>query len=117
MCVVWDRYSVPRYRFMIDDNSFFLRDIAQKGYKSLFDCFYLKGLRELHRKYGTRFCLNIYYVAADDVKFPTDADFRLPQFPIGTKASGATMPIGSGWPSMRTPTCRTGRIQTRRRRS
>ena len=27
--VVWDRYSVPRYRFAIDDNIFFLRDIAQ----------------------------------------------------------------------------------------
>ena len=79
--VAWDRYSVPRYRFMIDDNSFFLRDIAQKGYKSLFDCFYLKGLRDLHNKYRTKFCLNIYYVAADDAKFPTDADFRLPQFP------------------------------------
>ena len=28
--VVWDRYCEPRYRFSIDDNSFFLRDIAQK---------------------------------------------------------------------------------------
>ena len=79
--VVWDRYSEPRYRFMIDDNSFFLRDIAQKNYRSLFDCFYLKGLRDLNKKYGTKFCLNIYYVAADDAKVPTDADFRLPQFP------------------------------------
>ena len=79
--VVWDRYSEPRYRFSIDDNSFFLRDIAQKNYTSLFDCFYLKRLRDLHEKYGTKFTVNIYYVAADDVKFPTDADFRLPQFP------------------------------------
>ena len=79
--VVWDRYSVPRYRFSIDDNSFFLRDIAQKNYASLFDCFYLKMLRDLHRKYGVKFTLNIYYVAADDAKFPTDADFKLPQFP------------------------------------
>jgi hypothetical protein len=79
--VVWDRYSEPRYRFSIDDNSFFLRDVAQKNYRSLFDCFYLKGLRELNRKYGTKFTLNIYYVAADDAKFPTGADFRLPQFP------------------------------------
>jgi len=78
--VVWDRYSEPRYRFMIDDNSFFLRDVARKNYKSLFDCFYLKGLRDLNKKYGTKFCLNIYYVAADDNNFPTDADFRLPQF-------------------------------------
>jgi len=71
--VVWDRYSQPRYRFSIDDNSFFLRDIAQKNYASLFDCFYLKGLAELHSKYGTRFVLNIYYTTEDG--------FELPQFP------------------------------------
>jgi len=71
--VVWDRYSQPRYRFSIDDNSFFLRDVAQKNYASLFDCFYLKGLRDLHSKYGTRFVLNIYYTTGDG--------FELPQFP------------------------------------
>jgi hypothetical protein len=71
--VLWDRHSQPRYRFSIDDNSFFLRDIAQQNYASLFDCFYLKGLRELHAKYGARFVLNIYYT--------TDDGFDLPQFP------------------------------------
>lgn len=71
--VVWDRHSRPRYRFSIDDNSFFLRDVAQKGYKSLFDCFYLKMLRELHRKYGAKFSVNIYYT--------TGEDFNLTQFP------------------------------------
>ena len=71
--VVWDRYSQPRYRFSIDDNSFFLRDVAQKQYVSLFDCFYLKGLRDLHVRYGTRFVLNIYYTTADG--------FELPKFP------------------------------------
>jgi len=71
--VLWDRHSQPRYRFSIDDNSFFLRDIAGKSYASLFDCFYLKGLRELHAKYGTRFVLNIYYTTEDG--------FELPQFP------------------------------------
>jgi hypothetical protein len=71
--VVWDRHSEPRYRFSIDDNSFFLRDIAQKKYASLFDCFYLKNLRGLHSKYGTRFVLNIYYTTGDG--------FELPQFP------------------------------------
>jgi hypothetical protein len=71
--VVWDRYSRPRYRFSIDDNSFFLRDVAQKGYASLFDCFYLKILRDLNAKYGTRFVLNIYYTTGDD--------FNLTQFP------------------------------------
>lgn len=71
--VIWDKHSEPRYRFSIDDNSFFLRDIAKKNYASLFDCFYLKGLRELHSKYGARFVLNIYYTTEDG--------FELPQFP------------------------------------
>ena len=71
--VVWDRHSFPRYRFSIDDNSFFLRDIVQNDYDSLFDCFYLSMLRELHTKYGARFVLNIYYTTGDD--------FELPQFP------------------------------------
>jgi len=71
--VLWDRHSQPRYRFSIDDNSFFLRDIAQKKYDSLFDCFYLKGLRDLHAQYGARFVLNIYYTTADG--------FELSQFP------------------------------------
>jgi hypothetical protein len=63
--VVWDKNSRPRYRFSIDDNSFFLRDIAQKRYASLFDGFYLKMLRDLHAKYGARFVLNIYYTTGD----------------------------------------------------
>jgi hypothetical protein len=66
--VVWDRNSFPRYRFSIDDNSFFLRDITQKRYKSLFDCFYLNILRNLHREYGAKFVLNIYYTTGDDWK-------------------------------------------------
>ena len=71
--VVWDRYSEPRYRFAIDDNIFFLRDIARHGYDSLFDCHYLGMLRKLHRQYGARFVLNVYF-AADD-------GFDLTQFP------------------------------------
>jgi hypothetical protein len=71
--VVWDRYSQPRYRFSIDDNSFFLRDVCQKQYASLFDCFYLKLLRGLHARYGTRFVLNCYYTTGDG--------FDLTQFP------------------------------------
>lgn len=70
--VVWDQHSFPRYRFSIDDNSFFLRDIAKQNYASLFDCFYLKGLRELNKKYGAKFVLNIYYTTEDG--------FILPQF-------------------------------------
>jgi hypothetical protein len=71
--VVWDRFSKPRYRFSIDDNSFFLRDVAQKNYASLFECFYLKMLRDLHRTYGVKFTVNIYYTTGDD--------FNLTRFP------------------------------------
>jgi hypothetical protein len=71
--LVWDRHSEKRYRFVIDDNSFFLRDITQKKYKSLFDCFYLKMLQELNAKYGACFTLNIYYTTGDD--------WSLEQFP------------------------------------
>jgi hypothetical protein len=71
--VVWDRHSQKRYRFVIDDNSFFLRDVTQQGYASLFDCFYLKMLQDLHTRYGARFTLNIYYTTGDD--------WNLTQFP------------------------------------
>jgi hypothetical protein len=37
--VVWDRHSQPRYHFALDDNIYFLRDIARKRYDSLFDSF------------------------------------------------------------------------------
>lgn len=76
--VVWDRHSKPRYRFSIDDNSFFLRDIARKNYASLFDCFYLDTLRKLHREYKTRFVLNVYYTTEDG--------FELIHFPDRFKA-------------------------------
>lgn len=71
--VRWDQHSMPRYRFSIDDNIFFLRDIVQKGYRSLFDSWYLKMLKDLHAAYGTKFTVNIYYTSGDD--------FSLPQFP------------------------------------
>lgn len=65
--------SVKRYRVVIDDNSFFLRDITQKGYASLFDCFYLNMLKDLHDRYGTQFTLNIFFTTGDDwdlTRFP-----------------------------------------------
>ncbi len=63
--LLWNQDSQKRYRVVIDDNSFFLRDIAQKGYDSLFDCFYLEMLRDLNAKYGALFTLNIYFTTAD----------------------------------------------------
>ena len=95
--MVWDRHSFPRYRFSIDDNSFFLRDIAQKNYRSLFDCFYLEMLRDLHAKYGVKFTVNIYYTTAEAA-----STFR--SSPIATRASGGTAPTGSSWPSTPMPT-------------
>lgn len=59
--------------FAVDDNTFFLRDIARRKYTSLFNCTYLKTSRDQHTKYGRRFSLNVYY-AADD-------GFTLTQFP------------------------------------
>jgi hypothetical protein len=71
--VLWDRFSRPRYNFAIDDHIFFLRDIARKRYSFLFDCFYLKLLRDWHTKYGTRFTLNLYFTSEDG--------FNLSDFP------------------------------------
>jgi len=75
--IVWDRNSRPRYRFSIDDNSFWLRDVYQQQYASLFDCFYLDILRGLHREYGAKFTLNIYAQTDDDPANP----FFLVDFP------------------------------------
>ena len=59
--VVWDRKSFKRYNFFIDDNIFFLTDICKNKPNSLFDHFYLKRLKDIHRKYGTKFTLNLFY--------------------------------------------------------
>jgi len=71
--VVWDRESRKRYRFSIDDNSFWLRDVAREGYASLFDCFYLAMLRDFNERYDAKFVLNIY--------FETEDGWRLTDFP------------------------------------
>lgn len=56
----WDRNSFKRYNFFIDDNIFFLTEIARERPGSLFDHFYLKFLKEMHTKYGTLFTLNLF---------------------------------------------------------
>ena len=70
--VLWDRNSFPRYRFSIDDNILFLKDIANRGYDSLFENPYLGFWRDMHRRYGARIHFNIYYETAG---------FNLTQFP------------------------------------
>ena len=61
--VFWDRASFPRYRFSIDDNIEFLKDLGlhHEDYPSLFDHWYLAFWREMHREYGAKFHFNIYY--------------------------------------------------------
>ncbi len=59
--VLWDRDSRPRYRVSIDDNIWFLRDIARKRYDSIFDNPFMAFWREMHRKYGAKVHFNIYY--------------------------------------------------------
>ena len=48
------------YNFFIDDNVFFLHDIQKHAFKSIFDSFYLNGLREIHEEFGTCFTLNCF---------------------------------------------------------
>jgi hypothetical protein len=68
--VLWDRRSFPRYRFSVDDNIQFLKDLAVNAtrYDSLFDNWYLAFWRDMNRRYGARIQLNIYY-ATDERDF------------------------------------------------
>ena len=61
--VLWDKNSMKRYRFSVDDNITFLKDLAlnAKKYHSIFDNEYLNFWREIHEKYGTKIQFNIYY--------------------------------------------------------
>lgn len=77
--VIWDRNSFKRYNFFIDDNIFFLTDIVRDNLKSLFDHFYLKKLKEIHKRYGTGFTLNLFY---RNDHFP----FTIAEFPDKYKA-------------------------------
>ncbi|MHA1680431.1 MAG: hypothetical protein ACTSUE_05445 [Promethearchaeota archaeon] len=51
------------FRFSIDDNIIFLKELAEnpEKYPSLFDHEYLRFWREMHEEFGTKFHFNIYY--------------------------------------------------------
>lgn len=49
------------YNFFIDDNVFFFHDLHRRLPASVFDNHYLAGLREAHRRFGTKFTLNTFY--------------------------------------------------------
>lgn len=59
--VLYDRNSYRRYRFSLDDDIWFLRDIAQQRYRSIFETPYMALWRRLHEEYGTKVNCNIYY--------------------------------------------------------
>jgi hypothetical protein len=59
--VIWDKGSFKRYNFYIDDNIFFLTEIHKQNPSSLFEHFYLRELKNIHQKYGTKFTLNLFY--------------------------------------------------------
>lgn len=72
--IVWAKNTYKRYRCYIDDHSFFFRDVLKNSYGSLFDCFYLAKLRELNRRYETKFNLNCF-------NSTPERDFDLSMFP------------------------------------
>ena len=60
---LWDWQSFKRYRFSVDDNIMFLKDLslAPERYRSLFDHWYLAFWRRMHEEFGANIHLNIYY--------------------------------------------------------
>jgi hypothetical protein len=87
MTVYWLKYYVNRYRLSLDDNIWFLQDLAENSsnYKSIFENPYLGFFRQLHDIYGTKVHINIYY--------QTDG-FNLSQMPVKYKREWRD---NSGW--------------------
>ncbi len=61
--LLYDRNSYKRFRFSVDDNVLFLRDLAHDPPNSLFDHWYLAFWREMHERFGAKIHLNIYHQA------------------------------------------------------
>lgn len=61
--VFWNKGSRKRYRFSVDDNIQFLKDLGTNpaAYPSLFDHWYLAFWKEMHETYGAKIHINIYY--------------------------------------------------------
>ena len=63
--VVWDKHSFKRYRFSIDDNVFWLRELMKDKPKNINDNLYLGQLKRLHDNFGAKFTLNLFYETPD----------------------------------------------------
>lgn len=61
--VFWLKNYANKFRFSIDDNIWFLKDINQNAgrYKSIFENPYLGFLKQVHDKYGAKIHLNLFY--------------------------------------------------------
>lgn len=61
--VYWLKNAVNKYRIAVDDNIWFLKDIADNRhqYRSIFDNPYLGMFKDIHDKYGTKVQFNLYY--------------------------------------------------------
>jgi len=61
--VYWLKDILGKYRFSLDDNIWFLRDINNNSsaYRSIFDNSYLGFLKNVHDTFGTKIHMNIYY--------------------------------------------------------
>ncbi|WP_051620446.1 hypothetical protein [Paenibacillus sp. UNC451MF] len=61
--VYWIQSAVNKYRLSVDDNIWFLQDIAhnQLKYHSIFENPYLSIYKELHQEFGTKVHFNVYY--------------------------------------------------------
>jgi hypothetical protein len=63
VAVLWDKQSAQRYRLSVEDNIEFFQDLAghPDDFESLFDHWYLAFWRRMHREYGVKVHLCIYY--------------------------------------------------------
>lgn len=76
LTVLYDRNSVPRYRFSVDDVIWCFTEVARHAdrYPSLFDHWFFAFFRKLHNDFGAHVQMNIYF---ED----PEAGFDLTQFP------------------------------------
>ena len=77
MGIYWLKEVAGKYRISVDDNIWFLQDIAKNAdtYKSIFDNPYLAVYKNVHDTYGTKVHFNIY------MECPEFGGFNLTQMP------------------------------------
>lgn len=56
----WLPEFAGKYRVSLDDNIWFLRELAENNYDSIFECEYLAFWKELYDEFGTKTHINIY---------------------------------------------------------